>query len=180
MILEHAELGTRWCCVDDRPAVLVTGNETNDELIFGVPNAAPYVKDGIDRYVVHGEQTAVDPSGIGTKAAFDHTMTLLPGQSRTVRLRLRDTAPGAEPFDDFDVVMLTRRAEADAFYDEVLDGVDGADDRRIMRQAMAGMLWSKQFFALDVERWLLEHGADPLEATPTCVTTTGGTSPPPT
>jgi hypothetical protein len=163
VVAEHPELGRRWCCADGQPGVLVTGNETNDELIFGVPNAAPYVKDGIDRYVVRGETTAVDPSGVGTKAAFDHTLELLPGESRTVRLRLSDKEPGAEPFGDFDVVLLTRRAEADAFYEEIFDDIAAADDRQVMRQAMAGMLWSKQFYALDVERWLLEHGADPLE-----------------
>ena len=166
VVAEHPELGRRWCCADGAPAVLMTRNETNDELIFGVPNTTPYVKDGIDRYVVHGETATVDPSGVGTKAAFDYSLHLRPGEGRVVRLRLTDSEPKADPFGDFDVVMLTRRAEADAFYDEIFDDVSSAEDRAVMRQAMAGMLWSKQFYKLDVERWLYEHGADPLDVNP--------------
>jgi hypothetical protein len=166
VVAEDPELGRRWCCADGEPTVLVTRNETNDELIFGVPNSTPYVKDGIDRYVVQGETAAVDPSGVGTKAAFDYTVNLLPGESRVVRLRLTDSEPTADPFGDFDVVMLSRRAEADAFYDEAFEDIASADERAVMRQALAGMLWSKQFYALDMEQWLYEHGADPLDVNP--------------
>ncbi len=161
--IEHSELGPLWCCSDGTPRVLMTNNETNDERIFGTPNSTPYVKDGIDRYVVHGEAGAVDPAGVGTKAAFDHTLRLAPGGSGTVRVRLTPDDPAAtDPFADFDAVLTARRREADEFYDEVLTGVTGSEDRAVMRQALAGMLWSKQYYGLDVDRWLVEHGADPL------------------
>ncbi|HET6877310.1 MAG TPA: hypothetical protein VFH38_07260 [Jatrophihabitans sp.] len=164
---DHPELGRRWCYAEGTPAVLVTGNETNDERIFGVPNGSPYVKDGIDRYVVHGDTAAVDPSGIGTKVAFDYTLRIAPGASETVRLRLAPTEPAdASPFAGFDAVLSARRAEADEYYAEVLEGIADADERAVMRQALAGMLWSKQYYALDVERWLYEHGADPLGVNP--------------
>jgi hypothetical protein len=158
---DHAELGRWWWCSDGSPTVLMTNNETNDERVFGVSNGTPYVKDGIDRYVVHGEDGAVDPSGVGTKAAFDHALHVPAGESATVRLRLMP-ADRATPFADFDTVLAARRAEADEFYDGVLAGIADADERDVMRQALAGMLWSKQYYALDVERWLFEHGADPL------------------
>ena len=164
---DHAELGRRWCYAEGAPAVLVTGNETNDERIFGVPNGTPYVKDGIDRYVVHGETAAVDPSGVGTKVGFDYTLHIAAGGSETVRLRLSPTeATATSPFAGFDDVLSRRRAEADEYYDEVLDGIADPDERAVMRQALAGMLWSKQYYALDVERWLFEHGADPLGVNP--------------
>ncbi len=166
--VEHSELGPRWCYCAGAPTVLVTGNETNDERVFGVPNSTPYVKDGIDRYVVHGEKGAVNPSGAGTKAAFDHDLTIPAGGSATVRLRLSDTAPSPkiDPFADFETVLAARRGEADEFYDGVLQGVQDDEERKMMRQALAGMLWSKQYYALDVERWLHEHGADPLGVNP--------------
>jgi hypothetical protein len=165
--VEHSELGPRWCCVDGAPPVLITNNETNDEWVFGTPNASPYVKDGIDRYVVHGETDAVDPGGVGTKAAFDSTLKVGPGESATVRLRLTPDDPAkTAPFADFDAVFTVRRAEADEFYADVTSAVADAGERDVMRQALAGMLWSKQYYALDVDRWLVEHGADPLEANP--------------
>jgi hypothetical protein len=161
--VEHSALGSRWCCVDGAPTVLMTNNETNDERIFGGTNSSPYVKDGIDRYVVHGDTGAVDPGGVGTKAAFDRTLRLAPGGSATVRLRLTPDDPAViGPFVDFDAVFAARRAEADEFYDEVTAGVPDGGNRDVMRQALAGMLWSKQYYALDVDRWLVEHGADPL------------------
>ena len=139
----------------------MTGNETNNELVFGTPNDTPYVKDGIDRAVVHGDWTAIDPTGMGTKAALHHILTVPAGGSATIRLRLTDGAP-TDPFADFDEVFRRRAAEADEFWDDVLAGSLTPDDRYICRQAFAGMLWSKQYYALDVERWLAEHGADPL------------------
>ncbi|MFL6160805.1 MAG: MGH1-like glycoside hydrolase domain-containing protein [Jatrophihabitantaceae bacterium] len=162
---DHAELGRRWLYADGGPAALVTGNETNDERIFGVPNSTSYLKDGIDRYVVHGETAAVNPAGVGTKAAFDYPLRIPAGGSSTVRLRLSQ-GESAAPFADFDEVFAARRAEADEFYGGLLGGLTEADEGAVMRQALAGMLWSKQYYALDVERWLSEHGADPLGVNP--------------
>ncbi|MGY6019427.1 MGH1-like glycoside hydrolase domain-containing protein [Streptomyces spinosirectus] len=162
---DHDELGPRWLYFDTDTPVLFTGNETNDERIFGTANTTPYVKDGIDRYVVRGETTAVDPARTGTKAAVHHILVIPAGESATVRLRLSDTEL-ADPWGDFAGTFDTRRAEADAFYEDVVPDGMGEDERRLVRQALAGMLWSKQYYYLDVERWLAEHGVDPLAADP--------------
>ena len=169
---EHSGLGLLRFTAETPVEVLVTGNETNNELTFGSPNEEPYVKDGIDRAVVHGDTTAVDPGGTGTKAAFHHVLTIPPGEKVAVRFRLTRTepqsvdGPGTGEFGNFDEVMASRRLEADAFWDEVLPAAVPDDERMVARQALAGMLWSKQYYILDVERWLLEHGADPLAANP--------------
>jgi hypothetical protein len=168
---EHGELGTLWLYADQEVPVLVTRNETNNERVFGTPNDTPYVKDAIDRAVVGGDLAAVDPSGAGTKAAMHYTLTVPAEGSATLRLRLTNTKysrqgkakskPG--PFTDFDDVMSTRRGEADEFWADRLSGISDGE-RTVVRQALSGMLWSQQYYGLDVERWLAEHGADPLEA----------------
>jgi hypothetical protein len=170
---EHEALGRRWLSCDRRVPLLFTDNETNDERVFGSPNEAPYVKDGIDRYVVHGEAGAVNPAGTGTKAAAHYMLTIGAGASAVVRLRLSDAEPS--PAGDgvralwgpeFEDVLARRRAEADAFYAAVTPPGLSEDERRVVRQAAAGMLWSKQYYHLDVERWLVEHGRDPLAVDP--------------
>jgi hypothetical protein len=169
VVAEHPELGTRWFYGDRAVPVLVTGNETNDERVFGTANHTNYVKDGIDRAVVHGEPAAVDPSGIGTKAALHYRVVVPAGGSATVRLRLADRelvqATGAiGPFADFDELMAARRRDAEDFWAEVLGLQLSKDERLLVRQALAGMIWSKQYYGLDVERWLTEHGVDPFAA----------------
>jgi hypothetical protein len=172
---DHEVLGRRWLYCDRQVPVLFTDNETNNERIFGSPNDTPYVKDGIDRYVVRGDANAVNPAGEGTKAAAHYVLTVGSGDSTTVRLRLTNTElarPGARNgvralwAADFDEVLARRRAEADEFYDEVTPPGLSEDERRVVRQATAGMLWSKQFYYIDVERWLSEHGRDPLGVDP--------------
>ena len=162
---EHSELGSRWLYAEQPVPVLVTGNETSNERVFGSPNDAPYVKDGIERAVVHGETEAVSPDGAGTKAALHHILVVPAGGSATVRLRLTDTW-SPSPFDGFDELMTVRRREADDFYAGVLAGDLSEEDRLVCRQALAGMLWSKQYYAFDAERWLIEHGSDPLAPDP--------------
>jgi hypothetical protein len=158
---EHSELGDRWFYAEQPAPVLTTGNETNNERVFGSPNDVPYVKDGIDRAVVHGEAQAVDPAGTGTKAALHYVLEVPGGGSETLRLRLTD-GQRPDPFGDFEQAISKRRGEADEFYDDVLAGDLTDDERLIGRQALAGMLWSKQYYALDADVWLAEHGADPL------------------
>ncbi|HEV2376180.1 MAG TPA: hypothetical protein VGS19_28925 [Streptosporangiaceae bacterium] len=167
---EHSELGTRWLYADQDVPILVTGNETNNERIFGSANDVPYVKDGIDRAVVGGDASAVDPAGTGTKAAVHYTLTVPAEGSASLRLRLTTTEypPGQAdrahgPFADFDGVMSARRGEADQFWADKLSGLDEGE-RLVARQALSGMLWSTQYYAVDMERWLAEHGADPLDA----------------
>jgi hypothetical protein len=161
---EHGELGTRWLCADGPVPVLVTGNETNNERVFGTPNESPYVKDGIDRAVVRGDASAVNPDGAGTKAALHYVLTVPAGGSAALRVRLSDADParGGDPFGDFGEVLTARRGEAGEFWAGVLAGDLTDDERLVCQQALAGMLWSKQYYELDMERWLAEHGAGPL------------------
>ncbi len=159
----HPELGERFLSCDGASALLFTENETNTERLFGKPNRTPYVKDGIDSYIVHGRHDAVNPAQTGTKAAAHYPLTVGAGESRIVRLRLRDTA-STEPFDaSFDATMEARRKEADEFYATVVPSSLSDDAASVMRQALAGMLWSKQFYYYDVDRWLDEHGANPFK-----------------
>jgi hypothetical protein len=167
-----AELGNRYLYCDAHPDLLFTENETNTQRIFGVPNRTPYVKDAIDSYVVHGQTAAVNPERRGTKVAAHYRLTVPPGQSQTVRLRLTETPPDgwsrtngsqAGPFgSQFTAVFNGRRQEADEFYAAVIPDSLDADAARIMRQALAGMLWSKQFYYYDVDKWLEERGCDPF------------------
>jgi hypothetical protein len=173
----HPDLGERLLLCDSTPALLFTENETNTERLFGSPNRTPYVKDGIDRYLVHGQRDAVNPAQQGTKASAHYPLTVGAGESRVVRLRLADVAAGAAPAGaaptgdgrgealgrGFDTVMEARRKEADEFYATVIPRSLDADAARVMRQALAGMLWSKQFYHYNVDRWLGEHGADPFK-----------------
>jgi hypothetical protein len=160
---EHRELGTRWLRADAPVPVLVTGNETNNERVFGSANETPYVKDGIDRAVVHGEGSAVNPDGTGTKAALHYVLNVPAGGNATLRLRLTDTGPdnAGDPFGDFDEVLNARRGEAGQFWASLLAGIP-EEHKIVCQQALAGMLWSKQYYGLDVERWLQEQGVDPL------------------
>jgi hypothetical protein len=161
----HERLGTRRLTCHGAPDLLFTENETNTERVFGRPaNGSPFVKDAIDRYVVHGETTAVNPAGTGTKVAADYTLTVPAGGSAVVRVCLTEDAPVPEA--DFDALVELRRAEADEFHRGVLAPHLTGPERQVARQALAGLLWSKQYFGYDVERWLTGHGLDPLEAGP--------------
>jgi hypothetical protein len=163
----HADLGERWLYCDGSPALLFTENETNMERLFGKPSEGHFVKDGFHRYVVNGETHAVNPTREGTKAAAHQRIRIAPGEAGTVRLRLSDRPPDAmtEPFgSSFDEEFDARLREADAFYDAVSPPSLSDDERNVMRQALAGMLWSKQYYYFDLDRWLREHEAHPLLA----------------
>jgi hypothetical protein len=164
-------LGERFLYCEGEATLLFTENETNTQRLVGVPNRTPYVKDGIDNYVVHGRRDAVNPEKTGTKGSAQYVLTVGAGESRVVRLRLSDVAPGAlaphngqgGAFGTFDSTIESRRREADEFYATVIPSSLDADKANVMRQALAGMLWSKQFYYYDVDRWLSEHGADPFK-----------------
>ncbi len=153
--------------------LLFCENETNYERVFGTPNEAPYVKDGINNCVVLGQQEAVNPEKTGTKAAAHYRFTIGPGQSATVRLRLtaqaaagesQKTTAAASPFGtEFDKTLAARLQESDEFYQSVTPPSVSPDAANVMRQAIAGMLWSKQFYFFDGDQWLDEHSANPLQ-----------------
>jgi len=164
----HPELGDWMLSCEDSAELLFCENETNNERLFGTPNVAQYVKDGINDYVVGGAVDAVNPGHTGTKMAALHKLAIEPGASATVRVRLTSAtaAPAststAKPLGSgFDRVIGARRQDADEFYATVVDPSLGADAGNVMRQALAGMLWGKQYFEYDVHTWLREHGVNP-------------------
>jgi len=159
-------------CEGDVP-LLFTENETNHERLFlGQKNESHYVKDGINDFVVRGNQGTVNPEKQGTKVAAHYRLVVGPGQSTTVRLRLSSRAnPGksgpskttASGFGtEFDKIIAARIQEADDFYRSAIPPSVSPDAARVMRQALAGMLWSKQFFFFDGDNWLDEHHSNPL------------------
>lgn len=149
-------------CDADAP-LLFTENETNNARLFGGTNASVYVKDAFHNFVIHGDGAAINPEGKGTKVACHCRSDVGPGQSQVVRLRLTTRAPATlqAPFDDFDAVFAARLEEADAFYAALVPPAvrNDPDRANVMRQALAGMLWTKQYFYYDLELWLGEHGA---------------------
>jgi hypothetical protein len=150
----HAELGHLRLHAAGDPSFLFTDNESNAPRLWGgAPAEGAFYKDGFHERVIHGRAEAVNPAGRGTKAAAWYVREIEPGGSAVLMLRL---APGGarEPFADFDAILAARRRDADAFYDRVQHGVEDEDARRVQRQAFAGMLWSKQFYYLDVPEWL--------------------------
>jgi len=162
----HSRLGEYLLVCEGRPELLFTENETNSDRIFGVPNRSPFVKDAFHRSVCNGEQAAVNPDGTGTKAAAHYRLDVPAQAERVVRLRLTATSAktGAGPFGDpFTRSLATRRKEADEFYDSLIPPRLSDDERLVYRQACAGMLWSKQFYFYDVDRWLEERGSDPFK-----------------
>jgi len=161
----HAELGERYLYCEGEVPLLFTENESNNERIFGTPNASRFVKDGINNCVIDGNHNSVNPEKTGTKSAAHYQLSVGAGQTATVRLRLSDLAPAAigDPFKTFAATMQTRHSEADEFYKSITPARVSDDEARVMRQALAGMLWSKQYFFFDVDKWLEEHGEDPMK-----------------
>src|SRR5713101_7154517 len=172
MTIEHPFLGTLELLAGGgptgaAPTALFCENETNVGRLYGAAPTTPYPKDGINDHVISGAPT-VNPADRGTKAAFWYQVMVAPGETAELRLRLRpvpgETAEAADPLgSDFDQVIALRRAEADEFYGELTPAAATADEAMVMRQAFAGMLWSKQLYAYDVGRWL---DGDPTQPTP--------------
>ena len=161
----HSEIGDYLLYCEGDPTSLFTENETNNTRLFGTPNHAPYVKDGINNYIVNGEQDAINPTAEGTKAAAHYPLSVEAGETATIRLRLCTAASAktADPFEDFSSVMAARHREADAFYQSITPEKLSQDEARVMRQALAGMLWTKQYFCFDVDQWLDEHNHNPMQ-----------------
>ena len=161
----HPELGDYTLYCDGAPELLFTENESNLDRLWGQPNASPWVKDAFHQYAISGHREAVNPAQTGTKAAARYALDVPAGGSTVVRLRLTAT-PAAEPFgESFDATVTARRADADEFYQRITPHTLSEDERRVHRQALAGMLWSKQYYLFDVDTWLKEHEAHPLLGT---------------
>ena len=180
----HAKLGRfrLYCGVpigtQQTVPLLFTENETNLQRLFGVENHSPYVKDGINNYVVNGQHDAVNPNQVGTKAAAHYSLKIAAGETQTVQLRLRQTTSQNSSLQDspqyllgdaFNQIFQQRQQETDEFYDQLIpDCLCGnasstlRDRRNIQRQAFAGMLWNKQYFYYVVDEWLKGDPACPM------------------
>ncbi len=162
--LDDPRVGPRWLYCDGGPELLFTENDTNALRLFGTGREG-FFKDGINEAVVRGHSGAVNPNGVGTKAAAHYTQTVAAGGQIELRLRLCDLAPfdwttaplGAE----FDPVVIRRQAEADQFYGTIIPASLSDDARAVMRQSLAGVLWSKQYYHYIVKDWLAGDLAQP-------------------
>jgi hypothetical protein len=160
----HPVLGDRFLICDRPVPLLFTENETNVARVFGGSNASPYVKDGINNCIVNGRRDAVSPDRKGTKVAAQYELTVPPGGTQVVQLRLgeRDWASPDQAFGkSFETVFDTRIKEADSFYATVIPPSLDDDSRLVMRQGLAGMLWSKQFYYYPVHKWLHDEHLPP-------------------
>lgn len=175
ILAEHPELGSYMLHCEGAgqthgasPTLLFTENASNQERLWDQPNPQPYVKDAFHRYLIDGAPDAVNPERSGTKAAAHYVLTVAPGATATVRLRLVRVdqeaviASNKAAFADSAVLLTQREAEADAFYAAITPAGLDAERAAVMRQALAGMLWTKQYYFFDLDRWLDEHGANPL------------------
>jgi hypothetical protein len=161
--LIHPEVIPYWLHCEGAAELLFTENETNAQRLYQFPSRTPYVKDGINDYIVDGNEAAVNPAMRGTKAAAHYSLELQPGETRVVRLRLAESAfPAGDAFRAFDEIFAARVSEADEFYATVIPEHLSADAKNVMRQGFAGMLWSKQFYHYVVKRWLEGDPGNPL------------------
>ncbi len=159
---EHRDHGSMRLYCDGDPEYLFCENDTNSRRLQGAEDATGPFKDGINDAIVDGHHNAVSASKAGTKAAAQYQFLVEAGGSVAIRLRLtRDTM--AQPLADFDALMAARIAEADAFYGVLQERIESADERMVQRQALAGMLWSKQFYYYNVREWL---DGDPAQPAP--------------
>jgi Glycosyl hydrolase family 63 C-terminal domain len=149
--------------IPEAPKLLFTENETNVSRLYGAANPQPFVKDAFHRAIVEGEPGAVNPGGVGTKAAVHYRLQVPAGGERIVRLRLRFSGVGSPAFGaGFERLFAERIAEADEFYAERLPAGVTEDERLVLRQGYAGLLWSKQFYHYIVEHWLEGDPAQPM------------------
>jgi Glycosyl hydrolase family 63 C-terminal domain len=157
----HHDLGDYWLFCDGAAEFLFTENESNAQRLWGQPNASPYVKDAFHAYVISQRSDALNPAKTGTKAAAHYPLNVPARGTETVRLRL-SAAETQDAFGDFEKILQSRIADADEFYHRITPNSLNEDERRVHRQALAGMLWSKQYYYFDLDEWLREHKSHPL------------------
>ncbi len=166
---EDPRLGQIRLDIDGAGELLFTENDSNSERLWASPNAQPFVKDAFHRAIVDGETAATNPGRVGSKAASRHRLVVAPGTTETLRLRLRlgsHAAAGGslDPFVDFEQVFAARIAEADAFHAGFGGDALSDDERLVQRQAFAGLIWSKQFYHYDIDKWIDGDPAAPAPA----------------
>ena len=160
LVAQHQQLGSLVLAGDGTAESLLCDNETNTQRLYGVPGRSAYPKDGINDHVVAGAAT-VNPDGVGTKGALWYRLDVAAGVKAVIRLRLTAGERAGAFGTEFNEVMTARRAEADEFYRALTPAESSDQDAMVLRQAMAGMLWGKQFFHYDVARWLDGDPAGP-------------------
>jgi len=159
--IHHRDLKVKKFYFEGTPEVLFTNNETNTKRLYNWDDCPPYVKDGINKYILSGDSSTISPDKKGTKAALKITTQIKPGESQTFRFRL--CAETENPFENFEQIFNTRIQENEDFYHQLQSKVQGEDEKLIQRQAYAGLLWNKQFYYYDVAQWL---DGDPNEIQP--------------
>ncbi len=162
VLAQHAELGSYRLALDGRPEIYFCENETNLRRVFGAEQRPGYFKDAIHDRVLDGRLDAVNPAERGTKAAGHYTELVPAGGSFIARARLCRSSEKVG-FEDFNAIFTARRSEADDFYAVLQEDIEDDDARSIQRQALAGMIWSKQFYHFDIPIWLK---GDPLQPPP--------------
>jgi hypothetical protein len=161
VLARHDKLGEYWVQFQAADRLLFCDNESNFARLFGAPAGRGYFKDAFHDYLVHGRSEAVNPVGQGTKVAGLYARTVPAGDAVSIRVRLTAGDHPSNPFVEFDRILSDRIAEADGFYAGMQAAIADEDARRVQRQAFAGMLWSTQFYCLDVYRWLDGDQAQP-------------------
>ena len=161
----HPDLGDFALHCKGADELVFTDNETNTEVLFQQSNQSPYTKCGINRYLVHGETAAINPSQQGTKASAIYNLSIGANASYTIQLRLTKSTPEIQndsAYQGFDQILDRRKQDCDDYYARVMPAGFSAEQKLVFRQAMAGMLWSKQFYNYDITPWLQQRGVDPL------------------
>jgi len=153
LLADHPKLGEYRLYWQGQPELLTTNNDTNEELLWGKKNDSPYVKDAFHRYIVNDEINAVNPAQTGTKAGLHYRLKLEGCASRTLQFRLSNTE-NTKPFAGFKPAVDRRKTEADVFYDQLQDAALSDEHKAVQRQALAGMLWSKQLYYYNVRQWM--------------------------
>src|SRR5258708_35720265 len=166
----HEQLGTYWLYCEDGGATLFTENETNRQLLFNAPNASPYVKDAFHGYLVDGEMDWVNEERWGTKAAIVYKRTVPAGDQIAIKLRLKKHNRALSPLKmlatEFDRTFAQSKSEADEFYSAIIPPSADEDTSNVMRQALAGALWSKQYYHYVVRAWIDGDSATPVPPEP--------------
>ncbi|MFT3882164.1 MAG: glucosidase [Gemmatales bacterium] len=160
ILAQHETFGDYRLYAEGNPTLLFCGNDTNTRRLFGDENAQGYFKDAFHDYVVDRNKKAVNPQQTGTKAAAYYQLMVPAGGSVSVQLRLSQTAQ-ASPFAKAESILALRREEADSFYEDVQKGMTDPDELNVHRQALAGMIWNKQFYYYEVREWLKGDPAEP-------------------
>ncbi len=161
--LNESERGRYWLHMEGDPELLFTENETNHARLYGSENKTPFVKDAFDEYVVHGNKSAVNPAKTGSMAAARYSLRVPAGGTKTVTLRLSNTHLNDAAMSEAGDILAVRKKEADDFYSTVIPGDLSEDAKNVMRQSLAGLMWSKQFYHYVVRDW---SAGDPNQPPP--------------